>query len=210
MQDIVIVGAGGFAREVSWLIKEINKEKLKWNIIGFIDDKKSLLNTYIDGYKVVGNIEWLKKQKVNVVVAIGNPHTRKKIINELKNSENVYATLIHPNLIWSNFVEIGEGSIICANNIMTVDIVVGKHVIVNINCTIGHDVVVKDYATILPGANISGNVNIGECVNVGTGTSIIQGINIGDNITLGAGAVVVKDIVDKGTYVGVPVKKLNN
>ena len=49
-------------------------------------------------------------------------------------------------------------------------------------------------------------VRVGECVELGTGMQVIQGKKIVANAILGAGAVVVKDILDEGTYVGVPVR----
>lgn len=37
MKNIVILGAGGFAREVAWLIEEINNKNAEWNLLGFIE-----------------------------------------------------------------------------------------------------------------------------------------------------------------------------
>lgn len=208
MKDIVIIGAGGFGREVAWLIEEINKEKPTWNIIGFVDDNEEVQGESFNGYKVIGTIDWLKKQKVNVVSAIGDPITKKKVFDRLGNSENSYPVLIHPNVVCSNSVCIGEGTIICAGNILTVNINIGKHVIVNLDCTIGHDAIVGDYSTILPSVNISGLSKIGECVSMGTGAAVIQGINIGENSIVGAGAVVVKDLPENCTAVGAPAKPI--
>lgn len=209
MKDIVIIGAGGFGREVAWLIDDINKVEYKWNIVGFVDDNEDIQGKDINGYTVVGNIEWLKSQELNVINAIGDPIVKKKVMEKLINSNNQYPVLIHPSVICSNKLNIGEGSIICAGSILTVNIEIGKHVIINLDCTIGHDAVIGDYSTILPSVNVSGFVKIGDCVNVGTGSAIIQGVRIKENTLIGAGAVVVKDITESGTYVGVPVRKIN-
>lgn len=208
MKDIVIIGAGGFGREVAWLIEDINKVNKEWNLVGFVDDDEYLQGKEINGYKVVGDIEWLKNQSYYVVNAIGDPIIKKKIIERLKFSKNKYPALIHPSVIYSDKVSFGEGTIICAGNIITVDIGIGKHVIINLDCTIGHDVIIEDYSTILPSVNVSGFVKIGECVSVGTGAAIIQGISIGKNTTIGAGSVVVKDLPENCTAVGVPAKPI--
>lgn len=208
MKDIVIIGAGGFGREVAWLIEDINKVEKEWNIVGFVDDDESIQGNEINGYRVVGNVEWLKKQEINVVNAIGDPIIKKKVMVRLEDSKNIYPILIHPNVIYSDKVEIGEGSIICAGNIITVNIEIGTHVIVNLDCTIGHDAVLGDYTTVLPSVNISGFVKIEECVNIGTGSVIIQGASIGKNTVVGAGAVVVKDLPGNCTAVGAPAKPI--
>lgn len=208
MKDIVIIGAGGFGREVAWLIEDINKVNKEWNIVGFVDDNESIQGTEINGYKVVGNIEWLKNQEFNVVNAIGDPIVKKKIMKRLEWSKNSYPVLIHPSVIYSDRVSFGEGSIICAGTIITVDIKIGKHVIINLDATIGHDAVLGDYTTVLPSVNVSGFVETGECVSIGTGSAIIQGVKIGANTTIGAGAVVVKDLPANCTAVGVPAKPI--
>ena len=208
MEDIVIIGAGGFGREVAWLIEDINKVNNNWNIIGFVDDNKYIQGTEINGYKVVGDIDWLKKQELFVVNAIGDSFIKKKVMEKLDGSKNKYPVLIHPSVICSDSVSFGEGSIICAGNIITVNIEIGKHVIINLDCTIGHDAIIGDYSTILPSVNISGFVKTEECVSFGTGSAVIQGVNIGRNTIVGAGAVVVKDLPANCTAVGSPAKPI--
>lgn len=208
MKNIVIIGAGGFGREVAWLIEEINKVSNEWNLLGFVDDNEEIQNTEINGYKVVGNLEWLRKQKLNVVCAIGDPLVKKVVMEKLVDSNNSYPVLIHPSVIYSKQVVFGEGSIICAANIITTNIEIGKHVIINLDCTIGHDAKLGDYTTVLPSVNISGYVDTGQCVSIGTGTAVIQGVKIGENSIIGAGAVVVKDIPKNCTAVGAPAKPI--
>ena len=208
MKDIVIIGAGGFGREVAWLIEDINKKNMEWNIIGFVDDNQAIQGSEVNGYKVVGNIDWLKEQELYVVNAIGDPVTKKKIIEKLDGSKNKYPVLIHPSVICSDRVSFGEGSIICAGNIITVNVEIGKHVIINLDCTIGHDANIGDYSTVLPSVNVSGFVKTEECVSVGTGSAIIQGVSIGRNTVVGAGAVIVKDLPANCTAVGSPAKPI--
>jgi sugar O-acyltransferase (sialic acid O-acetyltransferase NeuD family) len=212
MKDIVIIGAGGFGREVAWLIEDINKENTEWNILGFVDDNKEIHGTEMNGYNVLGGIEWLKSQELNVVCAIGDPIIKKKTIERLNGSNNSFPVLIHPSVIHSDRVTFGEGSIICAANIITTDIKIGNHVIINLDCTIGHDAVLGDYTTVLPSVNVSGFVVTDKSVSIGTGSAIIQGVKIGENTVVGAGSVVVKDLPKNCTAVGAPAKpiKFNN
>ena len=213
MKDIVIVGAGGFAREVAWLIEEINKEKKEWNLLGFIDDNEENIGKELNGYKIIGTTEYLNEElsrDIYIVIAIGNGKIRAKIVNKLKDRK--YAILIHPNVKISSTNLIEEGSIICSGTIITVNIEIGKHVIINLDCTIGHDATIEDYATILPSVNLSGNTVTKKYTTLGTGTKVIQGVTIGENVIVGAGTVVIRDVENNVTAVGNPariVKKVN-
>lgn len=206
MEKLVIIGVGGFGREIAWLVERINKLNPTWELIGFIDDNEDLHGNIVNDYQVLGNSNWLKEHKnhMKAVCAIGNPKVRKKVIQKLNGVE--FATLIDPSVLISNRVTIGEGSIICAGSILTVNITIGSHVIINLDSTIGHDVQIDDFTTLYPSVNVSGNVVIEECVEIGTGCQLIQGLKVGDGTIIGAGAVVVKELPRECTAVGNPAK----
>ena len=102
----------------------------------------------------------------------------------------------------------GKGNIICAGNILTVDIQIGDFNIINLDCTIGHDAILISYVTVYPGVHISGMVTIGAESEIGTGTQIIQGTRITDQVIIGAGSTIIRDIEEAGTYVGSPVRRI--
>lgn len=211
MKDIVICGAGGFGREVAWLIESINKVKSEWNIVGFIDNTPQLKGKIVNGYPVLGDESWFDsiKDPIYAVCAVGSSSGKKSWIERLSSNINIrFATIIDPNVRVSNIVDIGEGTIICSGTIITVNIKIGKHVIINLDCTVGHDAVIGDYSTINPSVNVSGNVHIGSMCEIGTGTNIIQGKTIGTGSIIGAGSVVTKDISDFCTAVGIPAKPI--
>lgn len=209
MKDLYIIGAGGFGREVAWIVERINSIKPTWNLKGFIDDNETLWGSIEGEYHVLGGCEHLSTlEDVYAVCAVGSSNVRKKIIEKLKDTSVKFATLVDPSVLYSNSVKIGEGAIVCAGTIITVDVNIGDHVIVNLDCTIGHDAVIDNFVTIYPSVNVSGNVLIGECSELGTGTQIIQGKKVISNTIIGAGAIVVKDCIESGTYVGSPAKKI--
>lgn len=205
--ELVVVGAGGFGREVIWQI-ERNKEMMEtYTILGFVDD--TLCGGEVNGYPVVGNIAWLLAQTkdIAVMVAIGNAVVRKRLASELVTNKNLmFPSFVADNVISSDLVTIGKGSIICLGTIVTVNISVGEFSIINLASTIGHDVVIEDFVTVYPGANISGNVTIHETTEIGTGARIIQGKEIGANSVIGAGTVVIRDIPEGVTVVGNPAR----
>ena len=211
-KDIVLVGAGGFGREVLWQLSELNNSTDQYNILGFVDDAPSYQGKVINGFPVLGNDQWLLEYSKDICVAIcvGNPNGRKSIYNRLKENPRIsFPSIVAKDVKYcSEFVKLGQGCIICLSNVLTVNITIGDFVIVNLDCTIGHDAVLGDFVTLYPSVNVSGNVHIGECTEIGTGANIIQGKVIGENTIIGAGSVVVKDIPSNCTAVGAPAKPI--
>lgn len=206
MKKIIILGAGGFAREVIWLIEEINKKHQLFEILGVISNEEDeKIN-----YKYLGNDDVLKSydcKDIGLVLAIGSVKIRRKIINKINQMKFDYPNIIANDCILGNHIKLGQGNIICSHTILTTDIMIGNFNIINLSCTIGHDVIMNDFNTINPGSNISGNVKIENLTEIGTGSKIIQGISIGKENILGAGCVVVKNTEPCSTYVGVPAIK---
>lgn len=176
-----------------------------------MDGDKSIQQTKINGYKVLGTeCEINKYPDAYFVCAVGASRVREKIVKNMKlvNPDIKFGTVIDPSVNLSDQITIGEGTIICAHTIITVNISIGNHVIINLDCTIGHDAVIQDFVTLYPSVNISGMTKIGRAAELGTGMQIIQGKTIGEYSILGAGAVVVKDIPTKCTAVGSPAKPI--
>jgi sugar O-acyltransferase (sialic acid O-acetyltransferase NeuD family) len=194
-----IIGFGGFGREVYWSLNEKDRK----NAIFFVDD-----SFYEKTQKNVLPLSKFNNNDFEVVVAIGDPVIRKKIIEKLPKKTKFF-THIHSSVILMDYnIEIGEGSIVCANTILTTNIKIGKHCHLNLLTTIGHDCTIGDFFTTAPGVKISGNCNISNRVYFGTNSSVRQKINICDDVIIGMNAAVVKDIEEPGTYTGVPCKKL--
>lgn len=209
IKDLVIIGAGGFGREIAWLVEDINKDTKKFNLLGFIDDDSSKKGSMLNGYEVLGDLSYFESNKdVMYVCAIGNARIKSNMVKRCDELGIKAATLIHPNVHISNEVEIGDGIIICAGCIVTVNIKLGRFVTVNLLSTIGHDVEIDDFVTIYPGVCVSGNCHLGKAVEVGTKTAIIQGLNVGENTIIGAGSVVVKSLPKNCTAVGIPAKAI--
>jgi len=206
IKDIVIYGAGGFGREVRLMIEQINADRAKWNITGFVDDGK--VGAVIDDLEVLGGVEYLLNQSKSlaVVLALADGSLRKQLVSTLKPSQLEFPTLIHPGANTGDAKRntFGAGTIIADGTMLTTNVRLGNFVILNLACTVGHDVVLGDYCSVMPGCNISGNVTIGEGTFLGTGSKVLQNIQLGSGCKVGAGAVVVKSVGAGHTLVGVP------
>jgi sugar O-acyltransferase (sialic acid O-acetyltransferase NeuD family) len=206
MNDAVaIFGTGGFAREVACILHDLGRGD---RIAAFHEPDDAYVPRELLGVPVRPQSAFDPKAH-RAVVGIGNPSIREKVVRELP-AETKYETLIHPTVTMSQWVEVGTGSIICAGCILTCQITVGKHCHLNLNTTVGHDCTFGDFCTVAPGTNVSGNCMFGHRVDVGTQASFRQHVRICDDAVIGMGAVVVKDIVEAGTYVGVPAKRVGS
>ena len=210
MKKIIIIGAGGFGREVKMLINQINDSKPQYEFVGYYDDGIDK-GTLINGFPVLGKISDVNniEETIYVALGLGNPIYKQKVIQELKNKYIIFETLIHPSvLIGLDEVQFGKGVVVCAGSILTCNISIHDFVTINLACTIGHDSILKDFVSIMPGCNISGEVIIDKAVYIGTGAKIINQVSIGENTIIGAGAVVSKSLPANCTAVGIPAKPL--
>tara|TARA_R110001583_G_C5526885_1_gene398172 strand:+ start:51 stop:707 length:657 start_codon:yes stop_codon:yes gene_type:complete len=215
-EEIVIIGAGGFGREVKTLIDQINNKEGIFKIIGFYDDNPNL-PSIVNGIPVLGTISDLinKSEPYNIALGIGSPDVKVEIILRLKHSkiQFKYPILIHPSsIVGTDDIQIGKGSIICAGSILTCNIKVEEFVTLNLLCTVGHDSIIRKFSSLMPNVNVSGDVIIEDEVYLGTGAKIINNLIIGRKTIVGSGAVVSKSLPENCTAVGIPAKpiKFNN
>lgn len=202
VEDIVIAGTSGFAKEIEWLIERVNKSQLQYRFLGFVGQDDKGINLFGSDEDIIR-----AESELNVVIAIANPGIRRKLYSYYaKNPNIIFPNIIDPSVLFSSTVFCGQGNIICAGSILTVDIQMGNFNIINLDCTIGHEVSISDYVTLSPSVNVSGNVALNSGVSVGTGSQIIPGLEIGENTQVGAGAVVTQNLPSNCTAVGVPAK----
>jgi sugar O-acyltransferase (sialic acid O-acetyltransferase NeuD family) len=212
MKDIVILGDGGFAKEVAYLIECINGEKQEWNILGFVSKDKTDIGKKNGKYPVAFSDEMLSgyDKPIYAAIGIGDPAINEKMIARLKENNNIrFPNLVHPGVTggWDR-IKMGEGNIVCAGTIFTIDIEVGSFNIINLGCTIGHDSHTGNFNVLSPFVNISGGAQLGDKNLIGTGTHILQYLKIGNNNRIGAGSVINFDIETEGTYVTLPARRV--
>lgn len=196
---IVILGAGGFAKEVcSWT------NHIGWNIVAFFGQHEEKQRS-IFSIPVVSDLSSFSGALF--IAAVGDPKTRHKLWNEaLVHGLIPCEPLLHRTAIIGENVKIGSGSIICPYAVITTDVMLGESVIVNLSSTVGHDCNLDSFVTISPGVNISGNCHIGRGAYIGTNAAIREKISIGANSVIGMGSVVVKNVPANTKCFGNPAR----
>jgi sugar O-acyltransferase (sialic acid O-acetyltransferase NeuD family) len=211
-QPLVVIGGGGFGREVLDVIEAVNlsQEQPSYEAVGVLDDghpDPALLAPYDVNH--LGPVSLLDELAADIgyVIGVGDSATRRTLDEALLGSGRDSPVLIHPMAaVGRRGVVLGPGTIICSHVSITNHIRLGRHVHVNINSTIGHDAVLDDYVTLSPLVAISGNVHAEAGAFFGTGAKINPGLTIGRGAVVGTGAAVVKDVPAGQTVVGVPAK----
>ncbi len=206
MKDkLIIIGASGHGKVVADIAIKINK----WQKIIFLDDDESIKTSM--GLEVIGKTADAFKYKddAEFFVAIGSNTTREKIQEKFMDEGLNLVSLIHPSGIIGTDVEIGIGTVIMAGVVVNSSTRIGKGCIINTSSSLDHDNVIENYVHISPGVKFAGNVAIGKGSWIGIGSVVSNNVNICSGCKIGAGAVVVKDITELGTYVGVPVRRVD-
>lgn len=208
-QNLIILGAGGAARETLQYVQDLNTVREQYHCLGFIDENPEAHGQLCAGLPILGDFHWFEQnqgQKVQVICGVGSPQVKERFVQLARLYNLSFATLIHPTAVVAKTVRLGQGVLIGPGSVVTADTVLGDHVSIHYNCTVGHDVTLGDFTTVLPGANISGSVRVGCQVLVGANSCILQNLRLGDQVTVGAGSVVTKNIPAHVTVTGVPAQ----
>lgn len=209
MKQLIIVGAGGFGRELLQWCKDIQQVNKEWDILGFIDDNLSSLDEYECDYKVIGTIkEWQPNDNQVFALAIADPKTKASTIARLEERGANFVSIIHPDARIGNFNTLGKGLVLYPNARITVNVTIGDYVTVLDNTSIGHDAVIGDFTTISASCGINGHVQVGQFSYFGCNASTIPNIKIGENCHIGVGSMVVNNIKSGMHVFGNPAKRI--
>lgn len=218
---IVVVGAGGFGREVVDVIEAMNAAHIAshqgaplWDLVGVVDDAITEVNLSRLKARSIAHLgsvdDFLATADSDIAYAIGigSPVVRRRIADRLDSAGHAGAVLVHPSVTMGSVVHVGAGSVLCAGVRITTNISIGRHVHINLNATVGHDTSIGDFVSINPLASISGDCVLGADVLIGVAGIVLNGLRLGQGSTVGGAACVVRDVESGTTVVGVPAKPL--
>lgn len=203
MKKLVIIGASGHGKVVADIARLNGYD----NIV-FLDDNKDAV--VCGHYDVVGTSDSISQFDCEFFVAIGNSKVREKVFDKLTQADKKIATLIHPAAVIGEDVSIDIGTVVMAGAVINPCTTIGRGCIVNTCSSVDHDNSLGDFVHVSVGTHLAGTVKVGNHTWVGAGAVVSNNITITDSCMIGAGAVVVKDIVQSGTYVGVPARLIGD
>ena len=200
-RKLAIIGACGHGKVLADIAV-----KMEYEEIIFFDDYKTI--TEYGGYLVAGKSTEIEKYECDVAVAIGNPNIRQLFQEKIEVAGRNIPILAHPDAVIAKDTLIGAGTVIMAGAVISPGSIVGKGCIINTCSSVDHDCIIEDYVHIAVGAHLAGAVKIGTKTWIGAGAVVRNDIDICAGCMIGTGAVVVKNIETSGTYVGVPVREM--
>lgn len=209
MKQLVIIGAGGFGREVLAWAEQAVEFACEWTIKGFIDDDPAALSRFAVERPILGSVAGYAPAADDVFVsAMGGIGAKRRCVETILARGGCFTTVTHRSAVLGHRVKFGRGVILCPHVVVSSDATLGDFVAVNLHSSVAHDAVVGDFSQVHCHSDLTGGVRIGREVVVGSHASILPGVRVGDGATIGAGAVVVADVPAGVTVLGNPAKAL--
>lgn len=207
MRHLIILGAGGFGREVFCAAEESIGYGTEFDIKGFLDDRSTALDGF-EGYApVLGSIDAYEINDGDIFIcALGNVKTKKLVVEKILAKGGEFMTLVHKDAYVGKNVKIGKGCILLAGSRLHCDITIGDFVTLQPYAILGHDVIVGNWSHINAYADCGGASRVGEMVTLHTTSFILPQSIIEDGATVGAGSVVLRKVKKGMTVIGVPAK----
>lgn len=205
MKNIIIVGAGGMGRKLFACLSRMNAIEKRWNIKGCIDDNINALDGINTDLKLIGTIkDWVPDKNELFAMGISDPKNKHEIAKVLIAKGARFETIISPDVILGEYVEVGEGSVIITPYNVESCVKIGKFVTL-LGSTIALDGEIGDYSTTGGFANLTTAV-IGKGVYVGSHAVLLPGLKIGDGAYIGVGSIAMKDVKQYTQIFGNPAR----
>jgi sugar O-acyltransferase (sialic acid O-acetyltransferase NeuD family) len=213
VRDLLLIGAGGFAREAAEAVRAVNAVAPTWRLLGFLDDDPGKRGSTIDGLPVLGGVESADEYPgAQLILCPGRPDnylTRALLAERLALPDERFATVVHPAATVGATCQIGAGSVLLANVDVTAGVIIGRHVVVMPQVVLTHDVRIADYATLASGARLGGGCRVGRGAYLGSAVCVREGLTIGAWSMLGMGAVVTRDVPAERLWFGAPARDVS-
>lgn len=204
MKPFIIVGAGGFGREVLQYLKDIHGDD---PVRGFLDDHAATVEPATLNQHVLGDISSYRPQDGDqLVLAIGNPGLRLRIARTLSDRGAKFATVIHPLAYVASSAEIGTGCIIAPFATVGANARLADHVVLTFYASVAHDAVVGEATALSPHSVANGGARLGTASFLGTAAIVNPTRSVGDFAKVSAGSIVYRDVPAKSIAAGNPAR----
>jgi sugar O-acyltransferase (sialic acid O-acetyltransferase NeuD family) len=201
---ILIVGAGGFGREVLQWARHA-WPTMSVRIAGFLSADAHALDGHAATLPILGSPDAFKLQPGDgLVLAICIQGVRRLVAEKLAARGARFLTLIHPSAIVADSAVIGAGTVICPYAVVSDAVRLGQFVLVNYHASLGHDAQAGNFAVLSPYATLGGAASIGDDVFLGLHASLAPAVKVGSKSKVSANSTALKDSPEASLIFGVP------
>lgn len=203
---MLIIGAKGFAKE----LLEIFHQKNQTENLCFYDDVNTDAPDFLfEKFKVLKTEneakQYFEKVSPEFTIGIGNPKLRHTLYKKFCDLGGIFTTIISDNAeIGSYGVTIDNGCNILSGVKISNDVNIGMGTLIYYNSVITHDAKIGEFCEISPSVNILGRAEIGDFTHVATGSIIFPDVKIGKNCIIAAGSVVRNNFPNNVMVAGIP------
>jgi len=204
MARTLIVGAGGFGREVLHWARDAWPQQAAL-IAGFLSADADILAAKDHSLPIVADPAAFEPRPGDaLVLAIGIPAVRRRVAEDLLARGAEFLTLIHPSAIVCDSAMIGAGSILCPGAIASDSAQLGRFCLVNYHASLAHDTSAGDFAVLSPYATLAGAAHVAPDVFLGLHASVGPGVNVGPRSKIAANSCALADVPADVLVCGVP------
>lgn len=209
MKNLVIIGAGGMGKELSWFAQSCIGFNKEFIIKGFIDDNPHALDGF-EGYPpLLGTIRDYQPEKDDVFAnSIGDVILKKECISEILNKGGDFINLIHPSASIPPQVKMGKGNIVAPRVGIGVETEIGDFCLIQDGAVVGHDVKIGNWCRVDCYVVLIAGVTLEDEVCVHTSSVINHNVTIGKGAMVGAQSFVFRNVKPGTTVFGNPAKKI--
>lgn len=197
MKHLIIIGFGGFAREVYWHAQNSRGYLTEWDIKGYLAGDAEAEPGELEKLEmpVVGDVNNYKIEDNDVFIcAIAGAVVRKRLTDIIRAKGGQFINLIHNTALLQGNVVMGEGNILCPFTFANDHATIGNHVILNMGAGLGHDSSIGDYSSMMGGACLCGFAKAGKNTYFATNAVAVPSSKIDDDAYVGVASVVFKHV----------------
>ena len=210
MLNIVIVGAGGFGREVACLLDSFLPNE-PWNLKGFLGkDLGTETDCPLPGDLIGDPLEYQPESTDRFVLAIGNMRARSTIVPAIQSKGGKFLTLTHPTAYVAPTAKLGDGVLVYPFATVSNNATLADGVKLNYYASCGHDTTLGKYCLLAPYATINGFVTLEDQVYLSTHSTVAPGVRVGHKSKVSANSAAMKDVPADSLVFGVPGRVARN
>ena len=207
MRHLVIIGAGGYGREMYGAALGSVGYGTDFDVRGYLDARADALDGFAGYPPVIGDPSTYVPEADDVfITALGDVASRRRCVQQVAEHGGSFVSLVHRTAFLGPNVTVGDGSFIASNVVLTADVRIGRHVAVFHNTSIGHDTALEDFSHVYAQCSIGGSVQVGTGAVVYPGSVVTPRRTIGEGAVVGAGSTVILNVKPGVTVFGSPAK----